>query len=130
MKAETKAKRRVTLSICGLGMLDETEVESIPDARPAKIDYDTGEVVEPPSAPSAPSSHWAAIEDSDGGALNEELERSVLLAKVKACADKLKYKAAVRADLWEQYVGGDPRSAPIEKLNDLLAHLNALAGGG
>lgn len=32
MKAETKAKRRVTLSICGLGMLDETEVESIPNA--------------------------------------------------------------------------------------------------
>jgi hypothetical protein len=30
MKAETKAKRRVTLSICGLGMLDETEVESLP----------------------------------------------------------------------------------------------------
>ncbi len=30
MKAETKAKRRVTLSICGLGMLDETEVSSIP----------------------------------------------------------------------------------------------------
>jgi hypothetical protein len=30
MKAETKSKRRVTLSILGLGMLDETEVESIP----------------------------------------------------------------------------------------------------
>ncbi len=30
MKAETKAKRRATLSICGLGMLDETEVEDIP----------------------------------------------------------------------------------------------------
>lgn len=29
MKAETKAKRRVTLSICGLGWLDETEVESV-----------------------------------------------------------------------------------------------------
>jgi hypothetical protein len=29
MKAETKAKRRVTLAICGLGMLDETEVESM-----------------------------------------------------------------------------------------------------
>ena len=29
MKAETKAKRRVTLSICGLGWLDETEVESL-----------------------------------------------------------------------------------------------------
>jgi hypothetical protein len=32
MKAETKAKRRVTLAICGLGMLDETEVASIPGA--------------------------------------------------------------------------------------------------
>jgi hypothetical protein len=31
MKAETKAKRRVTLSICGLGMLDETELETIPN---------------------------------------------------------------------------------------------------
>jgi hypothetical protein len=32
MKAETKSKRRVTLSICGLGLLDETEIETIPDA--------------------------------------------------------------------------------------------------
>jgi hypothetical protein len=29
MKAETKAKRRATLSICGLGMLDETEAEAL-----------------------------------------------------------------------------------------------------
>jgi len=29
MKAETKAKRRGTLSICGLGMLDESELETI-----------------------------------------------------------------------------------------------------
>lgn len=33
MKAETKAKRRVTLSICGLGMLDESEISSIPEVR-------------------------------------------------------------------------------------------------
>lgn len=33
MKAETKAKRRVTLSICGLGLLDESEIETIPDAK-------------------------------------------------------------------------------------------------
>lgn len=31
MKAETKAKRRVTLSICGLGYLDESEVATIPE---------------------------------------------------------------------------------------------------
>ena len=29
MKAATKSKRRVTLSICGLGLLDETELETI-----------------------------------------------------------------------------------------------------
>lgn len=32
MKAETKAKRRATLSICGLGFIDECEAESIPGA--------------------------------------------------------------------------------------------------
>jgi hypothetical protein len=46
MKAETKAKRRVTLSICGLGMLDETEIETIPDARAPQI---TVKTVEPPA---------------------------------------------------------------------------------
>jgi hypothetical protein len=35
MKCETKAKRRVTLSICGLGWLDESEIETIPTAVPA-----------------------------------------------------------------------------------------------
>lgn len=43
MKAETKAKRRGTLSICGLGMLDETEVGSIPDGRVVDVDPETGE---------------------------------------------------------------------------------------
>jgi hypothetical protein len=36
MKAETKAKRRATLSICGLNMLDETEVETIKNPHAAK----------------------------------------------------------------------------------------------
>jgi hypothetical protein len=32
-KAVTQAKRRCTLSLCGLGFLDETEIDQIPDAR-------------------------------------------------------------------------------------------------
>lgn len=40
MKAVTKAKRRLTLSLCGLGWLDETEVETIPDAKPVAVDDD------------------------------------------------------------------------------------------
>jgi hypothetical protein len=43
MKCETKAKRRVTLSIVGLSMLDESEVETIPGAQHITGD---GEVVE------------------------------------------------------------------------------------
>jgi hypothetical protein len=41
MKAETKAKRRVTLSICGLGILDESETETIRGAV-LMPDIDTG----------------------------------------------------------------------------------------
>src|SRR5581483_10387913 len=44
MKAETKAKRRATLSICGLGMLDETEVDSIPGAIPMEHVANDGKV--------------------------------------------------------------------------------------
>lgn len=60
MKAVTKAKRRVTLSISGLGWLDETEMEDIPAASkkpspPAPNvllhDPQTGEITEP-AAPS------------------------------------------------------------------------------
>lgn len=37
MKAETKAKRRATLDLLGLGVLDESEVESIPNAQPVEL---------------------------------------------------------------------------------------------
>ena len=44
MKTVTKAKRRVTLSILGLGMLDESEAETIPGARTQAVNMDTGEI--------------------------------------------------------------------------------------
>jgi hypothetical protein len=46
MKAETKAKRRVTLSICGMGWVDESEIDSIPNAKPIPVDLKTGEIIE------------------------------------------------------------------------------------
>lgn len=45
MKAVTKAKRRLTLSLCGLGWLDETEVQTIPDAKPINV-QETGEIIQ------------------------------------------------------------------------------------
>ena len=44
MKAETKAKRRVTLSISGMGWVDESEVDTIPGANCVDIDMNTGEI--------------------------------------------------------------------------------------
>ena len=37
MKSETKSKRRATLSICGLGMLDESELDTLMDYKTADI---------------------------------------------------------------------------------------------
>ena len=48
MKAETKSKRRVTLSIAGLGWLDETELETIPSAA-AEHGRPSERVAPPPS---------------------------------------------------------------------------------
>jgi hypothetical protein len=45
MKAVTKAKRRLTLSLCGLGWLDETEVETIPDAKTITVS-ESGDIIE------------------------------------------------------------------------------------
>ena len=56
MKALTKAKRRVTLSICGLGWLDESEIDSVATARAAHVDISTGEIIDaqPDTQPSMP----------------------------------------------------------------------------
>lgn len=51
MKAETKAKRRATLSLAGLGWMDETEAGDVPGARPAAVDRETGELLEERNQP-------------------------------------------------------------------------------
>lgn len=40
MKAETKAKRRVTLSICGLGLLDESEIDTMKGAETYDVHHE------------------------------------------------------------------------------------------
>lgn len=63
MKAITKAKRRVTLSLCGLGMLDETEIETIPDARPVPVDP-VG-MPEPEAQPEQGVEYWYSFASLD-----------------------------------------------------------------
>jgi hypothetical protein len=65
MKAETKAKRRATLSICGLGWLDETEADSVPGAQVVDPDKDDGKTPPadvPPPPPEKPARNWKAFD--------------------------------------------------------------------
>jgi hypothetical protein len=50
MKCETKATRRAILAMGGLGMMDESEMETVPDARPVQVNIDTGEILDAPPA--------------------------------------------------------------------------------
>ena len=60
MKAITKAKRRVTLSLAGLGFLDETEVETVPSASTVQVDHQTGAIESPKPTASveSPQDAW------------------------------------------------------------------------
>jgi hypothetical protein len=49
MKCETKAKRRVTLSLAGLGWLDESELATIPAVRTGEPTGEPGDVPPPPA---------------------------------------------------------------------------------
>lgn len=66
MKCETKAKRRVTLSICGLGWTDESEVSSIAGAQVIPADD---------------------IEVSLTQSIDQQTTFSVVLADIGACPD-------------------------------------------
>lgn len=88
MKAETKAKRRATLSICGLGWMDETEIDTIKNARPVQVE-DNGEIIDagnpavPEAAPvdiSEDEQYAAARQVVYGGKLLDEQETDALKA--------------------------------------------------
>lgn len=84
MKAETKAKRRVTLSLCGLGWLDESEIDSTP-AKPVAVDHETGEIVEQPQVEPDPAEADKPKHVSDRNA-NEpatEAQRKAIYALIK-----------------------------------------------
>ena len=92
MKAETKAKRRATLSIVGLGLLDETETETIPGAKLVN-----GEVVEEQAEVINHKSELKIIENKTDEQLEQylkqlELTRDINDLKVAFCNAAKVYK--------------------------------------
>jgi hypothetical protein len=51
MKAEAKAKRRVTLSLVGLGMMDETEIETVEGAQRIVVEDERPQLSQPDHKP-------------------------------------------------------------------------------
>lgn len=81
MKAITKAKRRVTLSLAGLGWLDDTEVDSIPGAQRVVVDTETGEIVDAIDSRVLQGIGSDHGEDNSGDADNPSNERRVLASQ-------------------------------------------------
>ena len=99
MKCETKAKRRVTLSICGLGMLDETEAETIP-----------GAMVGEPAVAHA----------------EDQADRKLLLDEIATHARALGFTKAEYKKSWHQWVGNaTEEAAPFGALLKLAGSLEA-----
>lgn len=119
MKAETKAKRRVTLSICGLGWLDETEVATVPDATAVDVDMETGEIkspmknVTPPKSESPPRNNAAR----KGGDESKREDYHAALAGYLTQAHGI--DAAQYVSLIDYAIGGTPQNCDIDKLVDL-----------
>lgn len=90
MKAETKAKRRVTLSICGLGMTDDSEVDSIPGAQRVEIALTDGDNTERDDAIQA----WvdASEEATRLGIGHKDLPHNASVDQVRRWTDALTKK--------------------------------------
>ena len=118
MKAETKAKRRVTLSLCGLGLLDETEVASVPDAIPGRVDLETGEVLNGAPTPEPPSDILR------GHSVIGNTDKDILIGRIEAGRDKLRMKAGEFVALVENTCGvAQLEHAEVGDLQRLLAEL-------
>ena len=97
LKAITKAKRRVTLSICGLGFLDETEVEDIPNARPPLPRATEAPAGSPPATAAEPAG--AGDFDAPSDDRQHEIERSLTEAAENGMAAlKEEYLSLHQAD--------------------------------
>ena len=115
MKAETKAKRRVTLSICGLGWLDESETGSITGAQVVDMHDD--------------------LEALPGGRVAAQEAKSVVDEETGEIIDDktppIQGQVASRAKAWQKRLSnsGDPEVAMMgqQKLDQIIEHIGLSA---
>lgn len=115
MKAETKAKRRVTLSICGLNMLDDSEKDDVnAEDRAGAIDVTTPktETSAPLAQPAPPVIRTKAVV---GAELLEQTEKMNLTQHELAA--------------WmEEHIKKPYKQATLQEMEDFLGYLKFEAG--
>ena len=118
MKAETKAKRRVTLSVVGLGWTDESEVDTIPGAQTVTVNPETGEILDAPPPPE--TNH----QDDRGAVTAKQLKLlAVLLREVGLSRDDA--HGYVSALLGRQV--SSAKEVTKEEASRIIDHLQSLA---
>jgi hypothetical protein len=132
MKAITKAKRRVTLSIVGLGWLDESEIEGI--GTPVVVDTETGVIrgqIEHRAAPVANPepplwADWRNQQDAIDWAVR--MEKGVGFDEYQALKAERKPKsAAAMFEAWYMHVMSLPDVAESDAVQPAL--VDGTAGG-
>lgn len=131
LKAITKAKRRVTLSIVGLGWLDETEVDTIRDARRVAVDVRTGEAAEEMSTANARTVTAEVVAESvdatpepPSGTLTPE-QREDLIGQWRGLLPEAEQR---RVRGWEDAKKVDPKTLTDSVLERTVAKLAKLIG--
>lgn len=114
MKAVTKAKRRTVLSVCGLSMLDESEIESIPGAKPMGLParpMPAPAPETPPEPPEAQEEVATALEEARGvldpGVDPPAMEPAPPPSPVAAAMDKNALARKARVDRIKKAWGSD-----------------------
>lgn len=100
MKCETKAKRRVTLSICGLGFVpDESELDTVPHAPAERVEHVVERIKETAEATGQPipASATEVIEESKTvKAERKEFEYAAMVAAISGMKERVGHEAYYR----------------------------------
>jgi hypothetical protein len=121
MKAVSKAKRRAVLALCGLGLLDDSEVDSVRGAQRLQLDVGTGEVEHIAGAIDTTAEPTAAPRTREQTAADQLTDLHADIAgRVNDIA------AIMKADKSSVYCGavkaaGLARGTPIESLDHMAS---------
>lgn len=120
MKAETKAKRRLTLSLCGLGILDESEIDLVGAERveaPIETIIESQDSSIATPEPAEPATVFATPEE----------DRKALLQRVRIAAARLdKIRVGKLRETWLGDSQADYDKADLSALASLARDLEAV----